>query len=242
MTQQDIRDVMKVLPGLSDNGMPYHEYADQQADFERRLLESAVECTMIEDWLGGFQPTKSLLENSYGLKHAVENQFRLDRRPITYVSNGQFIAAAVYCKVPFQIIPGRPNVRFGISKKWLKAKALGLIGNRHPSFLPEIEQLADAVDHKPLDQASIDCCVDWLLDNGLTEVAECVRNHTLYGRIGIVDQPYNATRLVRLEPRKKNRWRSFVDHAGKSHERLIDAIRRLSGFPRNTYSMFTSLD
>ncbi len=245
MTEQDIRDVMKQLPGLSDNGMPYHEYADQQADFERRLLESAAECTMIEDWLGGVRTTKSLFESSYALKHAVENQFRLDRRPITYVSNGQFIAAAVYCKVPYEIIPGTPNVRFGISKKWLKAKAQGLIGNPHPSFMLEIEQLAEAVDRNPLDQAAINCCIDWLKEKGLDEVAKCLRDRLVYSRAPswFVDDGFKKTRIeLCTKPGAKKRWRSVVHRDTKSHVRLIDAIRRLSGFPRAMYSMFTSVD
>ena len=46
------------------------------------------------------------------MKHLAEDE-------IGYVTNGAFIAAAIHCGFPYQLIPDSPNVRFGISEKSL---------------------------------------------------------------------------------------------------------------------------
>ena len=48
--------------------------------------------------------------SSYDLKYLVEKNHN------TYIPNGALIAAALFSEVPYQNVPGSPNIQVGISK------------------------------------------------------------------------------------------------------------------------------
>ncbi len=120
MTTEDIAEVMRQIPGLTAYGVgPYHAWLKLPGDqFEakveaerKKLLGSAAICTKVCDWLLLHRPAKAVADSphtSYELKHAAQAAIGDD------VSNGQFIAAAVHCAIPYRLIPDSPNVRFGI--------------------------------------------------------------------------------------------------------------------------------
>jgi len=123
MTRDDIAAVMKKVPLLNDFGIGLFEQGrglskeEQDARLQKgreQLLDSAESCTRICGWLSSRGKIKTINKrhSSYGLKHMAEKE-------IGYVTNGAFITAAIHCGFPYELIPGDPNVFFGISEKSL---------------------------------------------------------------------------------------------------------------------------
>ncbi len=123
MTRADIEAVLEQVPRLNDFGIgvfdPRSKTAEQREEDMRRdrqkLLDSAEACTRVCGWLGLMEKTKTINDRhtSYGLKHMAE-------KAVGYITNGVFIAAAIHCGFPFKLIPGSPNVCFGISERSLR--------------------------------------------------------------------------------------------------------------------------
>lgn len=117
MTRDDIAAVMSRVPMLNDFGVGIGiSGINEDGDIEHlreSLLNSSSQCTKICEWLRGKQKRKSVNKSmsSYGLKHLVEDAIG------EYVTNGQFIAAAIHSGFTYKLIPDSPNVYFGISEK-----------------------------------------------------------------------------------------------------------------------------
>lgn len=92
--------------------------AEQQAIYEKdraTLRRSVARVDATVRWLReNVQPIKTISQRrtSYGWKHVAETD-------IDYITNGVFIAAAIIAGYPYEIVPGSPNVPFGMSEKSL---------------------------------------------------------------------------------------------------------------------------
>lgn len=128
MTRDDIAAVMAKIPDLNDFGIGFFcghrsKPAKERAQILRRdreqLLASAEDCTRVCKWLAGLEKIRTINDRrtSYGLKHFAAGS-------IGYVTNGVFIAAAVHCGFRYRLIPGSPNVQFGISERSLRKRQL----------------------------------------------------------------------------------------------------------------------
>lgn len=126
MNRADIEAVIEKIPDLNDFGVGLGifgrgpskvEWEIKLNAWKEDLLASELPCTMVCKWLEDIEKTKTINDrwSSCGLKHLAEKE-------IGYITNGVFIAAAIYCGFPFQLISGSPNVHFGMSQKSLKAK------------------------------------------------------------------------------------------------------------------------
>jgi hypothetical protein len=116
---------MDKVPELNDFGIGlfYDHYkkpkAEQQAILEQDRVDLRKSVARVEatvDWLkANVQPTKTINKRhtSYGLKHLAEPD-------IDYITNGVFIAAGIIAGYPYAIVPGSPNVPFGMSEKSLR--------------------------------------------------------------------------------------------------------------------------
>lgn len=120
--QQRLAITMQEHPWLSDFGIgtfrrPGLTHAERMANLKKDrkdLWQSYQEVAEIASWLlDTISPIKTIDQSrtSYRLKHIVE------RRLGKYITNGQFIAAAIICGYPYKMIPGSPNVHFGMSRK-----------------------------------------------------------------------------------------------------------------------------
>lgn len=125
MTRADVEKLMDDVQGLNYFGIgvfdPNSKTATQRAaDLDRgrrELLDSVETCNKVCVWLADVDRTQSVNErvgSSYHLKHVVEED-------IGSVSNGTFIAAAIFCGFRYRIDPGSPNVWFAMSAKSIKA-------------------------------------------------------------------------------------------------------------------------
>jgi hypothetical protein len=123
MTIDDIRKVIVQIPQLTDFGVgifrtPGMSRQEAKVKFQREqeaLLGQGDACAKICEWLADKPKIKSINRHrsSYGLKHLAEEE-------IGYITNGQFIAAAIHSGFKFQLEPsGGPNVSFNISEKAL---------------------------------------------------------------------------------------------------------------------------
>ena len=67
------------------------------------------------EWLENINKIKTIntKHTSYGLKHIAEKH-------IGYITNGVFIAAAIYCGFDFKVRARNPNVMFNMSEKSIK--------------------------------------------------------------------------------------------------------------------------
>ena len=122
---QHIAITMVRLPLLNDFGIGMYSQdrklpeAERRARFEenrQQLRNSAERVAATVEWLRqNVEPIKTInrKHTSYGIKHIAE-------KDIGYITNGVFIAAAVIAGYPYEIVPGSPNVPFGMSEKSLK--------------------------------------------------------------------------------------------------------------------------
>lgn len=80
------------------------------------LRRSASTVAAAVEWLReNVEPTRTINQKhtSYGIKHVAE-------KDVGYITNGVFIAAGIIAGYPYEIVPGSPNVPFGMSEKSLK--------------------------------------------------------------------------------------------------------------------------
>jgi hypothetical protein len=107
-----LADVFRLIPTLGDGGVGQKHDNPLPANSAERIEECRV-------WLrSNIERTRTAPKSgrtSYGLKHVAESH-------IGYISNGQFIAAAVMEGYPFRLIPGSPNVLFGMSKRSIETR------------------------------------------------------------------------------------------------------------------------
>ncbi len=120
---------MQSHPELNDFGVGlfYADYkkskSEQQAIYEanrRALHKSAAAVETTVTWLReNIEPTKTVnkRQTSYGIKHVAD-------KDIGYITNGVFIAAGIIAGYPYEIVPGSPNVPFGMSEKSLREVSL----------------------------------------------------------------------------------------------------------------------
>ena len=186
---------MTRVPDLNDFGIgtpggPKARSQDEKnaLDTENRALlrgsVAAVASTVA--WLQeNVEPTKNVNKRhtSYGIKHMAE-------KDIGYITNGVFIAAGIIAGYPYEIIPGSPNVPFGMSENSLSEVSLRRSSPERvlKRFLPHaIEVLAKrGIVAHPVGRAGVDLA--WLDDGDVRTL-----------RIGAVEtEPF----IVRL----------FVDH------------------------------
>src|SRR5262249_23851326 len=118
--------IMKI-PGLSAYGIGFprhddlkpHEHEKWFRREQAELLNDVDGCSRAEAWLRD-KPKRKYVNwrhSSYGLRRIAEKE-------IGYVSHGAFIAAAIHCGFPYQILPHSPNPSFGICESALQARKL----------------------------------------------------------------------------------------------------------------------
>lgn len=128
MTTEDLQRIIDQVPMLNDHGISVYnakrctpeERAKELEAGRAHLMRSLPKCNKVCAWLEGIKPTKrpnGRIGTSYSLKHIAE-------REIGYITNGVFIAAAVFCGYPYRIISGSPNVILGMSKKSIDQRTL----------------------------------------------------------------------------------------------------------------------
>jgi hypothetical protein len=116
---------MARLPELNDFGIGIYDghwgkSAEEKlaiiAKDRETLRGSAAAVANVVTWLReNVEPTRTVNKRrtSYGIKHVAE-------KDIGYITNGVFIAAGIIAGYPYEIVPGSPNVPFGMSEKSLK--------------------------------------------------------------------------------------------------------------------------
>ena len=114
MTAVEYLNVLNSLDNITDAGFVYptppEDYYEKRKDLENRYEEFKACCEWIEKYR--FYPTEKQFRkyvqvqtyNSYYLKHLVEKWSG------RYISNGVFIAAVRYLKIPFRPIYGTPDI------------------------------------------------------------------------------------------------------------------------------------
>lgn len=124
MNRSDIERVMENYPKLNSFGFGLFDHGRGKTPDEKQaalkegqdeLLLSEERCTAICKWLEDIGKIKSInrRHNSYGLKHRAEDD-------VGYVTNGQFICAAIH--MGFQCQVEDANASFNMSEKDLKQK------------------------------------------------------------------------------------------------------------------------
>lgn len=121
MTKEDIESVIQNMPYLNYGGngflrdfrQPWETYAARLREEQEHLLNCSPMLSLICVWCSAVIRRKSpdSMHGSYRYKHDVEDNFA------RYVSNGQFIAAAVFCGITCKEQEGSINVDFGISRR-----------------------------------------------------------------------------------------------------------------------------
>ena len=123
-TNTDYLNVLNSLENITDVGFinkaTSDDYQKRREDLESRYDEFKLCCEWIEKYR--FHPTEKQYKkfvqvqtyHSYFLKHLVE------RWSGKYISNGAFIAAVKFIKLPFRQIYGTPDISVAI---FLKKKA-----------------------------------------------------------------------------------------------------------------------
>jgi hypothetical protein len=120
MNRNDIAAILDRCPtltfagmGLEDNvrGWTKDQVAEKWKAERAELLNSSDVCTKVCEWLSKIRPIKRLnrWHSSYGLKHFAEREIG------EYVSNGQFIIAAIHCGYKYGE-DGTLNVCFAMSE------------------------------------------------------------------------------------------------------------------------------
>ena len=111
ITQQDLDEVLAANPELQGNGFAPFEVGDKPTTVDLKQVDLAIR------WLDyhGRRTTINPQYSSYGLKHHAENTVpALRPSAIPYISNGAFIAAALYLSYKVSRIRGTPNARINI--------------------------------------------------------------------------------------------------------------------------------
>lgn len=127
-TEEDVERVLNENPLLTYEGWgislnPRRETKKDLDAWFRKYRDLSFEYKSETAWLANWmsehmEPTKTIYKGmgSYGLKHLVEHFV-----PGCYVSNGEFICAALVAGFKMEINPNLVlNPRFGISKRSLK--------------------------------------------------------------------------------------------------------------------------
>jgi hypothetical protein len=139
MNRNDIAAAIARMPDLNDFGATLSRddrklQPDQRAaklrELQDELLDAERACTKVCEWLEGMGKIKSINRgwNSYGLKHLFSDQANMP-----YVTNGQFIAAAIHCGFEFEINPIDASVSFNISERSIKEAEKSRDTTRLPS-------------------------------------------------------------------------------------------------------------
>lgn len=128
MDLRDLERLLKEQPELNDFGFGVFDNqlrgAARQAEIalnRERLIDGAEKIFEVVGWLEAYiAPIKSLNQSrtSYGMKHVVERD-----KSIGYITNGQFIAAALLGGFDYQLPYATcPNAHFNMSEKsWKEA-------------------------------------------------------------------------------------------------------------------------
>jgi len=126
-TEADVVKVLNDNPMVTYDGWGVNdgtrktaqEHADRYEKSRALAFKYVPETTYLANWMGvHMEPIKTINKknSSYGLKHLVEHFV-----PGTYVSNGQFVCAALVVGFNMMIDPNCDlNPRFGISEKSIK--------------------------------------------------------------------------------------------------------------------------
>jgi hypothetical protein len=123
MRREDILAVIDRVPQLTYFGVGLYESPKQLTSEElrrgqERLLESSAICTKVCEWLASIKRAKVMNRHrtSYGLKHTAERHIG------EYVSNGVFIAAAIYSGFSYRLDGDSANMMFAISEQALSER------------------------------------------------------------------------------------------------------------------------
>ena len=113
--QECIDAVLKEYPGLTANGFEYESRYRYPDDYVHGPVSPEGFITVVE-WLLNYdaldrRKTINTSRGSYGWKHLVERDTK------QYVSNGDFICAALYLKYNMKRIPRSPNAYFNLRKE-----------------------------------------------------------------------------------------------------------------------------
>jgi len=116
---------MKVEPLLTDFGLglPYgtknHHRRKKMREEKARLISKHRQFELVCRWLSGIEKTESInsRHTSYFLKHIAERGCE-----IGHISNGVFIAAAIYCGFNYKTAKNHPNVVFNMSQASIQEK------------------------------------------------------------------------------------------------------------------------
>lgn len=124
MTREDIESVIRLIPTVGYSGARAESYygegretREQFLDRQQRLQDELFDCgpmlSLVCVWCTAVARRRTVDRgtNSYGYKHDVERNFG------QYVSNGQFVTAAVFCRIPYAVEPDGLNVAFAISRR-----------------------------------------------------------------------------------------------------------------------------
>jgi len=112
ITQEELDAVLAANPRLKGNGLAPFEAGDTPSRVDLGQVDLAIR------WLDyhGRRTTVNPNYSSYGLKHHAEKTApALRPGAVPYISNGAFIAAALYLNYRVSQIRGTPNARINIS-------------------------------------------------------------------------------------------------------------------------------
>ncbi len=119
-TKTKIQRASKQFSLLTDFGvgLPYgikiRQRAKKTKEGKLRLIEAEEQFEAACVWLDSIDKTEKIntSNSSYYLKHLAEN-----RQGVGHISNGSFIAAAVYCGFKYRTGGGYPNLVFNMSEE-----------------------------------------------------------------------------------------------------------------------------
>jgi len=121
MNRNDISAIITRVPALNEFGIGLFDRGRGLSETEQRaqlhagqeaLRDSDDVCTKVVARLAQNARKRKTISprwNSYGLKHIVEREIRC------YVTNGAFIAAAIFSGFSYKVKRNDPNVWFNIS-------------------------------------------------------------------------------------------------------------------------------
>ena len=124
MIHSKIESVIKKIPALTDfgiglygrgRGLSRKEYEVKFKEERKKLLESTESFEKACEWLSQIERIKSInrKRTSYGLKHVAA-------KDIGYITNGVFIAAAVYSGFDYITNDKSSNAAFNMSEKSIR--------------------------------------------------------------------------------------------------------------------------
>jgi hypothetical protein len=103
----NLDDILKKEPTLTAMGIEGEKtfHTDEMPDINQ--VQTCI------NWLNSIKRTKTINKrsSSYGYKHEAERAYK------TYVTNGAFIAAVIHLGIPYEKIPGTPNIFVALSQK-----------------------------------------------------------------------------------------------------------------------------